>query len=261
MNDPAVPWVEFRFTQDSEEDYKDHFHLEFFLGAVTSGVATGHSEGRDFPVAAGSLVHFCPNVVHRCNPETRSRTYVVALISPDWALQLQQDVLGGATGWQIPTAATLDDPTLFQRFLKLATLFEDQGSALEKTEGLILYLGDFFLRLAEQPAISPLPASRIISDLKERLGRNLEENLTLPQIADELGGNPYHLLRSFKKTVGITPHAYRLNLRIEMAKEMLRDGEPPAQVATATGFVDQSHFHRTFRQIVSATPGEFQRRK
>jgi len=57
----------------------------------------------------------------------------------------------------------------------------------------------------------------------------------------------------------MTPHAYQLDLRINRARQLLRRGDAPADVAQQLGFADQSHFHRAFRQRVALTPGAFQR--
>jgi transcriptional regulator GlxA family with amidase domain len=46
--------------------------------------------------------------------------------------------------------------------------------------------------------------------------------------------------------------------RIERAQEMLaRSNLPLSEIALATGFSDQSHLARLFRQLVGTTPGQF----
>ncbi len=48
----------------------------------------------------------------------------------------------------------------------------------------------------------------------------------------------------------MTPHAYLLDQRI-------RQGQPLAEVALASGFADQAHFQRQFKRRVAATPGQY----
>jgi AraC family transcriptional regulator len=58
--------------------------------------------------------------------------------------------------------------------------------------------------------------------------------------------------------VGEPPHRYVIRLRIERAKELLREGRLSlAQVAAAVGFADQCHFNRHFKRLVGETPGQF----
>lgn len=59
--------------------------------------------------------------------------------------------------------------------------------------------------------------------------------------------------------MGITPHAFQTNLRIGHACTLSRAGDPPAAVAAACGFADQSHLTRVFKRAVGVTPAGFAR--
>jgi AraC-like DNA-binding protein len=48
-----------------------------------------------------------------------------------------------------------------------------------------------------------------------------------------------------------------MSRRVERARRLLLDGRSPAEVATATGFYDQSHLTRHFRRLVGVPPGRF----
>jgi AraC-like DNA-binding protein len=68
----------------------------------------------------------------------------------------------------------------------------------------------------------------------------------------------YHFAREFKHSVGVTPHCYVLQKRVEQAQDMLaRTDLSVAEIALAAGFSDQSHFTRQFRHIVGTTPRDF----
>jgi AraC-like DNA-binding protein len=55
----------------------------------------------------------------------------------------------------------------------------------------------------------------------------------------------------------MTPHAYKVNRRLNRGRDLLRQGEAIADIAQATGFSDQSHFGRAFLNFFGATPGRF----
>jgi AraC-like DNA-binding protein len=55
----------------------------------------------------------------------------------------------------------------------------------------------------------------------------------------------------------MAPHAYLNQIRLERARQLLSAGEPSAQVAAATGFVDQSHLTRRFKGAFGVTPGQY----
>jgi AraC-like DNA-binding protein len=65
----------------------------------------------------------------------------------------------------------------------------------------------------------------------------------------------FQLARAFAKHVGLPPHAYHLQRRIERARAMLLSGTSAAEAAALTGFSDQAHLTRHFRRHFGITPG------
>ena len=257
---PSIPWFELRFTDKSTESYKDHYHSELSIGAVTQGATTMHLQGENYLVTTGSLVVIGPDTVHSCNPKEGSRSYLMAYFDAGWCLALQRDILGEYDELQLPEMPVVNNPALFSRLLSLANNLNQPGFVLSFSEQLTGFVADL-LQLNDQCFKKNTPISpAYIDEIKVLLTHSLDENITLQQLAAKVGYNPYHLLRSFKKNVGLTPHEYRLNVRIDRAKKLLKRGLSPAAVAAETGFVDQSHFHRTFRQFAAATPGQYQSR-
>jgi len=88
---------------------------------------------------------------------------------------------------------------------------------------------------------------------------NLSQELTLRKLASLLNLSVHHFARMFKQTIGLAPHHYVLQRRVERAKALLRAGKTSlVEIGLSTGFDSQSHFSSTFRRIVGATPTEFQ---
>lgn len=56
---------------------------------------------------------------------------------------------------------------------------------------------------------------------------------------------------------GLSPKALARLIRIEHAAQRMREGEPLADVAYSSGYADQPHFNRDFRELVGCAPGEF----
>jgi AraC-like DNA-binding protein len=79
----------------------------------------------------------------------------------------------------------------------------------------------------------------------------------LDELSLECGVSPFHLIRSFKDSIGMTPHAYLMQVRANRARDMLFAGEGISTVAYRCGFVDQSHLTRTFKRIFGVTPGAY----
>jgi len=67
----------------------------------------------------------------------------------------------------------------------------------------------------------------------------------------------FHFAREFKRTAGITPHRYILRKRVERAEALVGGSDLSlSEIAIASGFSDQSHLTRRFRQMLGATPKE-----
>ena len=86
----------------------------------------------------------------------------------------------------------------------------------------------------------------------EHLLGHYTEKVTLEELAAVACMNKYSLLRLFTKTEGITPYRYLETIRIGKAKELLAQDLEPAEVALMTGFSDQSHFSKFFKEVIKS---------
>lgn len=99
-------------------------------------------------------------------------------------------------------------------------------------------------------------AKRVLEYAEANLGRGL----TLRELAEVAQLSTHHFVRMFKKTLGVTPHQYLLDRRVERAKDLFRSKRASlAEVALSSGFGSQSHFTSAFHRAVGATPAEFRR--
>jgi AraC-like DNA-binding protein len=84
-----------------------------------------------------------------------------------------------------------------------------------------------------------------------------DRTVTLAELADAARLSRFELVRCFTAQVGLPPHAFQIDLRINEARGLLRAGEAPAAVAAACGFSDQAHLTRTFKRAVGTTPRRY----
>ena len=95
---------------------------------------------------------------------------------------------------------------------------------------------------------------------KEMIASDLSGGITLHEIAKACGLSVSHFSRAFRKSTGVAPHAWLLQIRVDMAKAMLRKrGDSLSAIASACGFADQSHFTRIFTRRVGLNPGTWRR--
>ncbi len=91
--------------------------------------------------------------------------------------------------------------------------------------------------------------------VQEFINANLEEDLSLAEIAEIADLSQFHFARAFRKSTGQTPQQYLMQQRIERAKELLaNDALPIVEISLRTGFKNQSHFTTLFRKFTKFTP-------
>jgi AraC family transcriptional regulator len=94
--------------------------------------------------------------------------------------------------------------------------------------------------------------------IEELVDANMEDDLSLDEMAQSVELSTAHFARMFRKSSGETPHQFVLRRRIERAKAMLRDRATRVlDVAVACGFKTQQHFAQVFREVSGASPTEY----
>jgi AraC family transcriptional regulator len=101
---------------------------------------------------------------------------------------------------------------------------------------------------------------RAVAQALRYIHENYTRDVSLGDIANAVNLSSFHLARLFKQTVGVSPHQYLIQLRVNSARSLLSAGSGErslADVASAVGFADQSHLTRHFKRIVGVTPRQF----
>ncbi len=89
--------------------------------------------------------------------------------------------------------------------------------------------------------------------------QNLEDNLSLDELANHFFVSKYYISHFFKETVGISIHQYILKKRLEKAKSLMISGASIKEAFKESGFSDYSSFFRAFRKEYHLSPKEFQK--
>ena len=176
--------------------------------------------------------------------------------------QLASDMTPGGVAHLVPRY-NLNDPLISQLVSSIAN--EIEGGFLDQilAEALNTALAVQIMRLCGNPTAVSLEPSNGLS--RKRLKRvcdyieaNLDDRLTLAELAAVACLSPYHFSRSFKQAVGVGPQRYVMHRRVERAKALMRRTDQPlARIAQEVGFADQSHLTSVFRREIGVTPGHF----
>ena len=102
--------------------------------------------------------------------------------------------------------------------------------------------------VGEPPYTGPTPQA-VLAKVKERMQADYASDLHLEDLAACAGLTTFQLIGLFKRTVGLTPHAYLTQIRLAMACRHLRRSPALAEAATAVGFPAPPRPDRQFSPI------------
>jgi AraC family transcriptional regulator len=162
--------------------------------------------------------------------------------------------------------ANFQDPAA-QQLMTLLVADANEGYTTERlyTEHLAqaLVVRTLFLGRQAKPQTnnrrtSALPG-HILRRIIERM-QSFDSDLSLQALANESGYSRVHFVRMFRAATGSSPHNYLLNLKLERARELLRNPSMSLiDIALDCGFSSHSHMSRLFHKIVGVTPTAYRR--
>jgi AraC family transcriptional regulator len=117
---------------------------------------------------------------------------------------------------------------------------------------LIRHHSAFTVKLQQvKEGLSPSTLQQVI----EYIHTYLDRELTLTQIANIAAMSPAYFSTQFKVSMGVAPHQYVIEQRINKARQLLLQRNCSiAEVAIQVGFCDQSHLTRHMRRLLGITP-------
>ena len=257
----ALPFVESRCANDSAACYAPHSHASLSVGAVDGGRSVFCRDGQRQRLSRGDVVLIPAGEVHSCNPESDGRwSYQMLYLDVAWVSNIvgEMGALDAVVLNRLPEDVA--PRQVHARLTRLNTQLFSPAAEEDKEAALLLFVGDLFgPALLREGQRTPKPDSARLRAVQATIEARCTESLGLDELAGEAGMSRYHFVRAFARVVGMTPHAWQLDRRIQRARGLLDQGMSLADVALQLGFADQSHFQRAFKQRVAATPGEYRR--
>ncbi|MFJ9245424.1 AraC family transcriptional regulator [Streptomyces sp. NPDC101776] len=249
---PRIPGVvEVFHAHFTEYAYPMHVHDAWTLLIVDDGAVRYDLDRHEHGTPHDTVTLLPPHVPHNGSPATPHGFRKRVLYLDD--THLPDGLIGSAVD-----RPDLRDPELRLRVGQLHTALGHPGDELEAESRLTLIAERLHAHLrpsAPTPAEDPVLARA----LRELLDERVTEGIALDEAARLVHAHPAHLVRAFSGAYGIAPHQYLMSRRVDRARRLLLDGRPPGEVATVTGFYDQSHLTRHFRKLVGVTPGRYSR--
>ncbi|WP_244497196.1 AraC family transcriptional regulator [Aureimonas sp. D3] len=235
-----------------------HFHDQFGVGVVLSGAQRSASGRGPVEAVRGDVITVNPGEVHDGAPiGGQVRTWAMLYIDPERIGEIAIDLSEGRSADLELAHPVRTDPaaaSLFRKTFRCLVRGQEQEAM---TETIILLVN----RLAVHGAGSLQGNS---SSIGLRLAKQaIDDDPAAPHSLASLSSiadvGQFHLIRGFAAQTGMTPHAYAVQRRLQLARLLLRRGLPLAHASAEAGFADQSHMTRLFTRSYGMTPGAYAR--
>lgn len=270
---PLLPGADLLTAEYHDHEFTPHWHDAYTIPVIEEGAERYRYRATHYVAEAGSVPVINPGEVH-----TGSRAvdegwrYRVMYVPIEYMHSLAQDIAGGAQPLPWFDADVIRDADLARRLSRAHQLLEAGAAGLPALtsaptadplaaeSALLDALSTLLVRYGRTPPEHLLRPARDprVATMKEHLASHLATPLLLADLAAAVSLSPFHAARLFAQATGLPPHAWRNQMRLQRSLAPLRAGRPVAEVAAATGFVDQSHFTRHFRRMFGVPPGRWQ---
>ena len=244
-----------------------HTHDFYAIGVGLRGVGSIWYRGESHVRRRGDVVVIPPGEVHTggVGPQSGVLSYLAAYV-PAPLVERCAAVEGfraTSLGFHSPV---LRDMTVCRALLGLAVILQSRQKAADAAsaarDALALAIATLVRRHGGvRPARSALDDPALVRTTREIIQSCYADptRTSLDALASATGVTTFHVIRAFTRSMGVAPHHYLLQVRVERARALLAAGTSPSTVAAMTGFVDQSHLTVQFKRYVGITPGRYQR--
>ncbi|WP_022667801.1 helix-turn-helix transcriptional regulator [Desulfospira joergensenii] len=131
---------------------------------------------------------------------------------------------------------------------------------LEQETRALLFVGKILLDIfgldpEAKAGDQDLPGN--LQKIKSFLDRRFTGDIRLEDLEKICRRNKFSIIRDFSRAYDLTPHAYVLDKRINLARTLLLKDRSVADTAAECGFFDQSHFIKTFKKFTGINPAQY----
>ncbi|RBW69513.1 AraC family transcriptional regulator [Bacillus taeanensis] len=119
---------------------------------------------------------------------------------------------------------------------------------------------DFIIQLQKDAIHIPSAAEQVTSKVIEYLQKNYHQSIKMDDLSKALLYHPDYIVRSMKKTIGISPMQYLTQYRLFIAKqELVNSSNKISAIANKIGIDDSAYFSKLFKKEVGVSATQYQR--
>ena len=246
-SDELCPPVHIFSSMRRTREEPPHTHSFYELVYCLSGTVSHYVNDEKFTVGRGDILLIAPGDVHAFYPTESFAYFNVSLLETDEPITSCKASFFGAELKEIENI--------------LSAMMTEARE--KKTDWLKINKSYADILIAKIRRINGKDAIISKQDEKcraiaEYIDEHLAEGISLGELATRYYYNPYYMSRFFKEKFGCSLVEYVNRRRIEMAKELLTDGElTVSDICARIGFSCRSNFYTAFTKYAGCTPKEY----
>jgi AraC-like DNA-binding protein len=235
--------------------YAPHSHDTYTLALTTAGVQSFNYRGELRHSLPGEVVILHPDETHDGQAGTDSPfAYRAISINPVDV----QNILQGVSLPFLPGGVT-KHPYFIHIATRLLAEFDRPLETLEQQDLIFAFancLQQLTCNSIQHTKANYCAIKRVREYIDDLMSMDpcMPIDITLDDLAAVSNYSKWQVTRDFRSLYGTTPYRYVTLKRLQKAKAFIERGLPLVQVAINSGFADQSHLTRHFKQCFGTTP-------
>lgn len=221
------------------------------LEQVVQGTGTVVIDGVPQIVSAGDCYLLPPGTPHQyCSDDQNPWVKIFMNVRGQLPSALFSSY--GLTGQLVFRKVNLE--RLFQQFYQLASSKQPDLQTLcaMKLHQICAQLG----KMNDRTSKIPPEAAK----MKQYLDENISELISISQLANQIYRSPDYASKLFRRTYGITPYAYLLQQKIQLACQLLHSTALSVQeISIRLGYEDAHYFSGLFHRYMGVSPSHYRK--
>jgi len=234
-----------------------HFHEEYSFSLIYDGNHVYQNEKDRFNLGLGVLQVVNPLELHSTLNSSWSYLNIMAVreLINDIAANLTQD----DSIKNILFHPVINDARAIYLYNRLFILMSNSYANKIAIDSCLIEFLEYILKYHSSQSLDKVAnitcSKKVINKALDYMNDyDKKDELTLSNIALQIGISKYHFIKEFKKHIGITPNQYLQVKKVNWTKDLLQKNMPLSEIAYECGFTDQSYMIKVFKNFYGYTP-------
>lgn len=255
-------FAEFYYHAEYFKDYSKHSHDSFGLTFIHEGkIELDFHLKQSQYLLPQKIAVFNINEVHQTKAISKETLGYYGLhLDLEYCLSIQKKLFGKNKEFFVMKSNILNEKEIYE---DLKTLLDSIINNEEKpySKELESIVSSIFQKYStfEENNNSKKEEKDFLKVIEDYILNNIQDQISLKDLALEVGYNESYISRVFKKKFGLSPHAFIVNKKVNILKDRLlkQDDVSISQLSSEMGFYDQSHLHKVFKRVYALSPKKY----